>query len=878
MPKLALLDGHSLAYRAFYALPADLATSAGQVTNAVFGFTSMLIKLLGDEDLDAIAVAWDVRRPTFRKEQYPEYKAQRDAPPDLFAGQLPLIDEVLSALKISQIRVPGFEADDVIATLATRAEASGWDVLVVTGDRDAFQLVDDTIKVLYTLRGISDTVRADIAWITGKYGIPPDKYLEYASLRGDSSDNLPGVPGVGEKTAAKLISGYGSLEGVYEHLDDQTPRLKENLGAHRDQVFLNRDLMRLVRDVDVKLDDGQDATIDEFALREWDHDEVRAIFDSLAFRTLWDRLVDLGGEAPVEAEAFEVDVRTATATEDIPTGKLVAVELVRDAGNIAGAIVAVDEVTVFVPEQRFDAMVDALGGGSTIAVHDVKPLVRAFLERELEPPTLGFDTALAAYLINPAQRTPDLDELAYRELGLTLAPRADGEGPEAQSAFEFDVESTGPDLDAAARRAVAVARLVPLLDDQVDVRGSRALFDEIELPLISVLAQMEEAGIGVDREFLETLRVELLSRLAVLEKKIHEAAGGPFNVNSTLQLREVLFDRLGLPVLKRTPKGVPSTDATVLGKLKEEHPVVASLLQYRELEKLRSTYVDALIPLIDDDGRVRGRFNQMAAATGRLSQEQPNLQNIPVRSEEGRTIRRAFVADAGCQFLVADYSQIELRILAHLSGDTGLVDAFERDLDIHAMTAARVAGIDVGDVTPDARRRAKVINFGLLYGMEAFGLAQRLEISREEAEEHITAYFDQFPYVKEFMAGIVAEARSTGYTTTLLGRRRYLPELSSSNFRDRQSGERMALNAPIQGTAADIIKKAMVVLDNRLRKVDSAAEMLLQIHDELVLEVPDGELEDVIKLTIDVMEGIVELKVPLRVDVASGPTLADCQH
>ena len=878
MPKLALLDGHSLAYRAFYALPADLATSAGQVTNAVFGFTSMLIKLLGDEDLDAIAVAWDVRGPTFRKEQYPEYKAQRDAPPDLFAGQLPLIDEVLSALKISQIRVPGFEADDVIATLATRAEASGWDVLVVTGDRDAFQLVDDTIKVLYTLRGISDTVRADIAWITGKYGIPPDKYLEYASLRGDSSDNLPGVPGVGEKTAAKLISGYGSLEGVYEHLDDQTPRLKENLGAHRDQVFLNRDLMRLVRDVDVKLDDGQDATIDEFALREWDHDEVRAIFDSLAFRTLWDRLVDLGGEAPVEAEAFEVDVRTATATEDIPTGKLIAVELVRDAGNIAGAIVAVDEVTVFVPEQRFDAMVDALGGGSTIAVHDVKPLVRAFLERELEPPTLGFDTALAAYLINPAQRTPDLDELAYRELGLTLAPRADGEGPEAQSAFEFDVESTGPDLDAAARRAVAVARLVPLLDDQVDVRGSRALFDEIELPLISVLAQMEEAGIGVDREFLETLRVELLSRLAVLEKKIHEAAGGPFNVNSTLQLREVLFDRLGLPVLKRTPKGVPSTDATVLGKLKEEHPVVASLLQYRELEKLRSTYVDALIPLIDDDGRVRGRFNQMAAATGRLSQEQPNLQNIPVRSEEGRTIRRAFVADAGCQFLVADYSQIELRILAHLSGDTGLVDAFERDLDIHAMTAARVAGIDVGDVTPDARRRAKVINFGLLYGMEAFGLAQRLEISREEAEEHITAYFDQFPYVKEFMAGIVAEARSTGYTTTLLGRRRYLPELSSSNFRDRQSGERMALNAPIQGTAADIIKKAMVVLDNRLRKADSAAEMLLQIHDELVLEVPDGELEDVIKLTIDVMEGIVELKVPLRVDVASGPTLADCQH
>jgi DNA polymerase-1 len=389
---------------------------------------------------------------------------------------------------------------------------------------------------------------------------------------------------------------------------------------------------------------------------------------------------------------------------------------------------------------------------------------------------------------------------------------------------------------------------------------------------------MEHTGVGVDRAFLDGFGDDLRSRLGRLESSIHEAAGGPFNVNSTLQLRDILYDRLELPVLKKTPKGAPSTDATVLAKLRNEHPIVDDLLTFRELEKLRSTYVDALLPLIEPDGRVRGRFNQMAAATGRLSQEQPNLQNIPVRSEEGRAIRRAFVADAGCKFLVADYSQIELRILAHMSGDRGLVDAFNQDLDIHAATAANVNGIPIDEVEPAQRRRAKMINFGLLYGMEAYGLAQRLEISREEAQSHIDVYFDRFPEVRDFMQGIVAAARESGYTTTLLGRRRYLPELASGNFRTRQSGERMALNAPIQGSAADIIKKAMVILDEQLRQAGLCAEMLLQIHDELVLEVPDEELATVTDLTKSVMERIVDLSVPLRVDTAAGGTLADCEH
>ena len=415
------------------------------------------------------------------------------------------------------------------------------------------------------------------------------------------------------------------------------------------------------------------------------------------------------------------------------------------------------------------------------------------------------------------------------------------------------------------------------MSEQVAARGGLELLSEIELPLVPILAQMEHTGIGVDRPFLVELGDDLRQRLAELEAGIHEAAGGSFNVNSTLQLREVLYERLQLPVLKRTPKGVPSTDASVLQKLREEHEVVDLLLRFRELEKLRSTYVDALLPLVEDDGRVRGRFNQMAAATGRLSQEQPNLQNIPVRSEEGRIIRRAFVADEGSLFLVADYSQIELRILAHLSEDAGLVEAFENDLDIHTATAARVNGVDPTEVSPDQRRRAKVVNFGLLYGMEAYGLAQRLEISREEAQAQMDAYFAQFPEVRAFMKGIVEEARSTGYTTTILGRRRYLPELASGNFRTRQSGERMALNAPIQGAAADIIKKAMVELDGALRERRSGAEMLLQIHDELVLEVPENEIQEITALTREVMEGIVELRVPLKVDTAFGRTLADCK-
>ncbi|MDP8959981.1 MAG: DNA polymerase I [Actinomycetota bacterium] len=877
MPKLALLDGHSLAYRAFYALPPELATKSGQVTNAAYGFTSMLIKLMSEEHPEAIAVAWDVGGGTFREESFAEYKAQRQQAPDLFRSQLPLIDEVVETLGIHQFRLPGYEADDVIATLACRAAEQGWEVLVVTGDRDTFQLVDDRIKVIYTRRGISDTVLADRAWIEERYLIRPDQYPDYAALRGDTSDNLPGVPGVGEKTAARLVGDYQHLEGIYQHLDELTPKLRASLEECREQVFLNRRLMRLVRDVAIEDLPG------DLRRAPADPEQVRELFRSLEFRTLVDRLGEALEEelGPQVHEVLEVETVQAS-TLDLSEGseELLALAPAWEGEHLRGlAVVTGTEEARYVPldgpadRQWGDVLADA---SVPKALHDAKQVVRAQLERGGDLRGLAFDTALAGYLISPADRLYELPELAARYLGLELAS-ADRppEEDEGQGTLVFE---GGPDPDAAGRRAVAIARLVDPLREALEARQAVQLLEEVELPLVRVLARMERAGIGVDRGYLEELGESLRDRLATLERRIHEAAGEPFNINSSHQLREVLFVRLGLPALKKTQKGVASTDASVLAKLVDVHPIIDHLLRYREAEKLRSTYVDALLPLIREDGRIHARFNQMVATTGRLSAESPNLQNIPVRSEEGRSIRRAFVARPGWSFIVADYSQIELRVLAHLSEDPELVEAFSgAETDIHTATAARVFAVEGAHITPEMRRRAKVINFGLLYGMEVYGLAQRLEISSEEAKEHIEAYFTQFPHVRAFMENVVAEAKEKGYTTTIFGRRRYLPELASHNYRIRQMGERMALNAPVQGSAADIIKKAMVSLDAELESRGLATSLLLQVHDELVLEAPPDELESATKLTREVMEGVVGLRVPLKVDMGTGANLAECK-
>ena len=865
VPTLALIDGNSIAYRAFYALPEDLATKSGQVTNAVFGFTRMLIRLLKDHHPEGVAVAWDVSRQTFRAERYPEYKAQREKAPDHFRSQMPLMDEVLQALQITQIRLEGYEADDIIATLTRQAAEDGWEVLIVTGDRDAFQLVGGPVKVLYTRRGISDTVLADESWIEDRYGIGPSQYVEYAALRGDNSDNLPGVPGVGEKTAAKLIAEHGSIDGVYAAIGDMTPKLRENLAGSREQVFLNRELMELVEDLEL----GHPTS--DFGTREWDRTVVKDLFDSLEFHTMWSDLEQALPSTGGATELLEVEselITTPDRVAGIATEAELVIGLVMDAGEAYGLSVSTGSGrAAVIPFDDAGPILEGLGEGSIGAAgHDIKSLARALLVQghDLTRPTM--DTALAAYILNPAQRTYELEEIAERMLSLELVSPDDGE---TAGMLPFD---SGPDIDIEGRRVEAVRRLVELLNAELERRDESTLFAQFELPLVPVLARMEHAGIGVDRPYLEEMGDDLRKRIGELELQIHQLAGEPFNVNSTDQLRTILFDKLELPVTKKTSTGKPSTDASVLKKL--DHPLVTALLDYRELEKLRSTYVDGYLPLIDADGRIRTRFNQMAATTGRLSSDSPNLQNIPVRSESGMTVRRAFIAGRGNEFLVADYSQIELRVLAHMSGDPFLIDAFRSGLDIHTATAARVWDQPPEDVTTEQRRTAKMINFGLLYGMEAFGLADRLNISREEAQEHIDSYFSQFHHVKEYMASMVTLARNEGYTTTLFGRRRYLPELKSDNFRIRQMGERMALNAPVQGTAADIIKKAMIDLDAELRLEKLASTLLLQIHDELILEVPVEEKVLAEKMVVETMEGVAGLDVPLKVDVAWGADLA----
>ena len=678
------------------------------------------------------------------------------------------------------------------------------------------------------------------------------------------------MPGVGEKTASRLIAEHGDLDNLFLSVTDLTPKLKENLSAHREQVFLNRELMRLVDDMDLGVE------IEDLRTREWDRNQVKDLFDSLEFHSMWNDLEQALPSAATVSELVEVESSLLTSPEQVAamaqTPVLIA-GLVIDGGEPFGLAVSTGpgEAAV-VPFDAAGPILDALESGqAALAGHDVKDLVRVLLDLDRDVDRLAMDTALAAYIVNPSQRTYDLEELADRLLGLELVSPDDDEA--ALGTLPFD---SGPDLETEGRRIEGVRRLVEVMRDELSDREEGELFEEFELPLIPVLARMEHAGIAVDRAYLENMGADLREKLTALDARIQELAGEQFNVNSTDQLRYVLFEKLALPVVKKTSTGKPSTDASVLKKL--DHPVVDALLEYREYEKLRGTYVDGYLPLVDADGRIRTRFNQMAATTGRLSSDRPNLQNIPIRSESGRTIRRAFIAGEGAEFLVADYSQIELRVLAHMSGDPFLVEAFRSGSDIHTATAARVWGLAESEVTANQRRTAKMINFGLLYGMEAFGLADRLGISRDEAQQHMDAYFSQFVQVREFMSAVVTQARNQGYTTTLFGRRRYLPELKSDNFRIRQMGERMALNAPVQGTAADIIKKAMIDLDASLRSEGLASTLILQIHDELILESPLDEIEVAEKLVVTTMEGVVSLDVPLEVDVATGPDLRQCQR
>jgi DNA polymerase I len=885
MPKLLLLDGHSLAYRAFFALPTDLATKSGTVTNAVYGFTSMLAKVVADERPDHIAVAFDAPGgSTYRNELDSEYKAGRRETPDLFSSQMPLIREVLDALAVRQLEIPGVEADDVIATLATRSAAAGTDVVVVTGDRDSFQLVSDPhVKVLYNKRGVSDYALYDEAGIAERCGgVTPAQYPEYAALRGDSSDNLPGVPGIGEKTAAKLVTTYGSLEAIFDHLDDLPPKQRANLGEAHDRVLKNREMSVLDRSVNVGV------AVDELEPGPFDGERVRVLFNQLEFRTLLPRILDAFGESgPVDdapaGETIEVEVVIArdaeaalevirragkaprVAIEPRWSGAPVRSELVAISCAIEGDVTYIDADLLVTAPVRAELEALCARSEAGVVAHRAKELAHGL---HVDLRSLAHDTALMAYLLDPADGKYALEDLARRYLSVELTSPDRTEGT-----LDLDGDAGVEDTQ---RRASIVPRLADALEEALQARELVDLYERIELPLVRVLARMEDAGVRIDIDFLNQLGKELNDECRRLEAEIHSQAGEQFNVNSTPQLRRILFEKLGLTPVKKTKTG-PSTDADSLQKLAEEHPVVETLLRYREVEKLRSTYADALPPLVGADGRIHATFNQLATTTGRISSESPNLQNVPVRTAGGRELRRAFIADEGCGLLTADYSQIELRVLAHLADDPGLIDAFERGADVHTTTAAKVFDVDESKVDEFQRRFAKVVNYGLAYGMEAYGLAQRLDIPTDHAREILDAYFVAFPNVAGYMHETIRAAKSSGYTTTLFGRRRQLPELSSDNFRIRQMGERMAQNAPVQGTAADIFKLAMIDLDRALDAGGFESRMVLTVHDELVLEVPLDERERVEPVVRDVMEHAAELRVPLVVDVGFGPNWASAK-
>jgi len=887
--RFLLIDGNSLTYRAFFALPTDLATASGQVTNAVYGFTSMLINMLRDHPSEGVVVAFDRPEPTFRHERVLDYKAGRAEAPDILRQQLGLVREVIQVLGITMVDKAGFEADDIIATLACQAADAGHDVIIVTGDRDVYQLVADPhVKVLYNKRGVSDYALYDEAGIMERCGVPPEKYVMYAAMRGDASDNLPGVPGVGEKTAAKLLTEYGDLDGIFSHLDEQTPKLRENLTAHEEVVRENAIVMDLIRDLD--LSEELPGGLDDLAMGEIDVDELKRLFEFLEFHSLFERLTealgnDLGGVKATDVLESEVvdGSRPADAVDALGRITAGADEVIGVAGSygsdgsLQGLAVVVDDAVadvVWLPaevlaDDAVQAVLRPVLDERRLAVHDAKSLLKALWGVGLDLGGLAIDTTLAAYLLDPAESSYRLGDLLTRYARLELPD--EGRVPEGQLDLGTD-EPVPPSL-LAARSALATRRLaVPLLE-AMDAQGLRWLNDELETPLIRVLAKMEVVGVRVDVRVLTELRDRLTAEADRLRQEIEDAAGHPFNVNSTKQMREVLFDELGLAPQKKTKTGY-STDAQTLEKMVGQHPIIECILAYREVEKLRGTYGESLLGEVAADGRIHATFNQTVARTGRLSSDRPNLHNIPVRSETGKGFREAFIPAEGHVLLVADYNQIELRCIAHLAEDPGLIEAFESGTDIHTETAARVFGVELSEVKSDQRAKAKMVSYGLAYGMEAYGLGQRLNIPTKEAAVILDAYFAAFPNVHAYMERVVEEARARGYTETLFGRRRQIPELASGNIRIRQAGERQAMNAGIQGLAADIFKVALVHLDRAIDREGLRTRVILQVHDEIICEVPEDERDVAPGLVESEMRSAAELRVPLEVDIALGDSWA----
>ncbi|MFJ2777936.1 DNA polymerase I [Kitasatospora sp. NPDC087315] len=898
-----LLDGHSMAYRAFYALPVEnFNTSTGQPTNAVYGFASMLANTVRDERPTHVAVAFDLSRQTFRSVEFPDYKANRAKTPDEFRSQVPLIGELLDAMRVPRLTAEGFEADDIIATLATAAEAAGYDVDIVTGDRDSLQLVTEHITVLYPTKGVSELTRYTPEKVAEKYGVTPRQYPDLAALRGDPSDNLPGIPGVGEKTAAKWVNQFGSFDELVSRADEVKGKIGEKLREHLDSVKRNRVLTELVRDVELPLG------VDDLGRAAFDREAVGTLMESLEFRNanFRDRVfgIDPGAEQPAaEAElapGVEVDGELLTdpgtlaawlrqhAAGKTPVALAAVYQWALGTGEVTEVALAVGEGAAwFDPallaeedERAFAAWL--ADPAAPKALHIAKQVMRAFAERGWRIEGVVADTALAAYLEKPGRRTFGLEVLAEEYLGRSLTPAPVAET--GQLAFDAPEEEDGTDGTAARAQALmlqarAVLDLAALFDTRLAEVGATELLRDMELPIAALLARMERTGIAADRAWLTGLEAQFAAEIQRVVEEAHAAAGREFNLGSPKQLQEILFGELALPKTKKIKTGY-TTDADALTWLAtqtdNELPVI--LLRHRDQAKLRTT-VEGLLKTVSPQGRIHTTFNQMVAATGRLSSQDPNLQNIPVRTEEGRAIRRAFVVGAGYEsLLTADYSQIELRIMAHLSEDEALLEAFATGEDLHTTVASQVFEVPGGSVDAEMRRKIKAMSYGLAYGLSAYGLSQQLGIKPAEAQGLMDTYFERFGGVRDYLRRVVDEARATGYTETLLGRRRYLPDLNSDNRQRREMAERMALNAPIQGSAADIVKIAMLRVDEALRAAGLGSRMLLQVHDEIVLELAPGERERVEAVVREQMAGAYPLRAPLDVSVGVGADWEAAAH
>ncbi|ROR74505.1 DNA polymerase I [Bogoriella caseilytica] len=899
--RLLLVDGHSMAFRAFYALPAEnFTTDTGQHTNAVYGFLSMLVKLLDEEQPTHLGVAFDLSGPTFRTEEYAEYKGTRDAAPQPFEGQVELIQEVLAAMNVPVLTKEGYEADDILATLAARASAQHMEVLVISGDRDTFQLVNERCTVLYPVRGVSTLARMDPAAVEAKYGVPPERYPHLAALTGETSDNLPGVPGVGPKTAAKWVNLYDGLDGVLARAEEITGKAGESLRAHLDQVVRNRKLNELVTDLELPL------APEELVRGSGDPQAIGDLFDTLEFNALRDRVFAVlpgmadhapaaaGAEVTVQAvgdvegglAAWLAEHAAGTGTAEAPRLGLDVVGTVAqgkgEAWTVAlataeGAAVSAD-LTDLGPEDETALAAWLADADAPKAVHGAKTSGHALRGQGFALAGVTCDTSLAAYLVRPDQRRYELSDLAERYLGRELAEES-APGGQGMLAIEgLDETGAGAAADVpAGMRAHAVAELATVLETQLDERRSRHLLRDLELPVQRVLAELEVAGIAADVASLEALRKEFDSAVEQHAADAYAAIGHEVNLSSPKQLQEVLFEELKLPKTRRTKTGY-TTDAEALADLyaKTDHAFLGHLLAHRDRIRLRQT-VDGLLKSVADDGRIHTTFQQTIAATGRLSSTDPNLQNIPVRTAHGQRIREGFVVGKGFETLMtADYSQIEMRIMAHLSGDAGLIEAFRAGEDLHDFVGRRVFGTE--EVSPEQRSRIKAMSYGLAYGLSAFGLSRQLGIDVNDARGLMEDYFDRFGGVRDYLTGVVEEARRSGYTETYLGRRRYLPDLTSDNRQRRDMAERAALNAPIQGSAADLIKVAMIRVREALEREKLRSRMLLQVHDELVLEVAAGETEAVEALVRREMGGAAELSVPLDVSVGTGRSWHEAAH